>query len=176
MSFLLLPPLWILRRRRAALTNTRTQNLDGEPPVGLFTALCWTSSATAGDAACEKNCVVYGGSGNANGTFTLPTDMCTPTYTATSTTISSTTVVSPTSTVYPTSSITTVTTSTSSCPPLSTGTGTGGGSGGSGSGNGTYTAPPTKTSGPTTIPTAGASLNRVGGALAILGFAAAYLA
>jgi hypothetical protein len=155
-----------------------TDNLDGEPPVGLFTALCWTSGATAGDAACEKNCVVYGGSGNANGTFTLPADMCTPTFTATSTTVSSTTtVVSPTSTVYPTSSIT-ITTSASSCLTLSTATGTGGGSGGSGSGNGTYSGtaiPPTKT-GPTTIPTAGASVNQVGGALAILGFAAAYLA
>src|SRR3569833_1902065 len=106
MSFLLLPPLWILRRRRAALTNTRTQNLDGEPPVGLFTALCWTSSATAGDAACEKNYVVNGGSGNANVSYTMPTYMFTPSYTSTSTTISSTTVVSPTSTVYPTSSIT----------------------------------------------------------------------
>ncbi|KAG6359093.1 hypothetical protein INS49_012613 [Diaporthe citri] len=59
-------------------------NLDGEPPMGNTYSPCWQTSNTTGDAACSKNCVVYGGSGNFNGTFTLPADSCTPTYTATS--------------------------------------------------------------------------------------------
>ncbi|KAG8169015.1 hypothetical protein KVR01_001764 [Diaporthe batatas] len=44
---------------------------------------CNDTSNITGDAACSKNCVVYGSSGNANGTFTLPAEVCTPTYTAT---------------------------------------------------------------------------------------------
>ncbi|ROV96792.1 hypothetical protein VMCG_07848 [Cytospora schulzeri] len=64
-------------------------NLDGEPPQGLQFSPCWQTSNTTGDAACSKNCVVYGGSGNYDGTFTLPADECTPTYTATSSTASS---------------------------------------------------------------------------------------
>ncbi|KAK4153904.1 hypothetical protein C8A00DRAFT_14905 [Chaetomidium leptoderma] len=59
-----------------------TNNLAGQPPLGVKPALCWQTSPTSGDAACEKNCVVYGSSGNYNGTFTLPADACTPTYTA----------------------------------------------------------------------------------------------
>ncbi|ROV98503.1 hypothetical protein VSDG_04328 [Cytospora chrysosperma] len=63
-------------------------NLDGEPPLGLQYSPCWQTSNTTGDAACSKNCVVYGSSGNYNGTFTLPADECTPTYTATLSTVS----------------------------------------------------------------------------------------
>ncbi|KAH8651395.1 hypothetical protein BX600DRAFT_516965 [Xylariales sp. PMI_506] len=55
-------------------------NLAGEPPVGVNYAPCWETSITSGDAACSKDCIVYGDSGNANGTFTLPN--CTPTATA----------------------------------------------------------------------------------------------
>ncbi|KAK0741151.1 hypothetical protein B0T18DRAFT_432320 [Schizothecium vesticola] len=54
-------------------------NLAGEPPLGSANGgRCWQSSPTAGDAACEKNCVVYA----ATGSFTLPAAVCTPTYTA----------------------------------------------------------------------------------------------
>jgi hypothetical protein len=47
-------------------------NLAGEPPFGVNYSPCWQPSATSGQAACSKNCIVYGGSGNFNGTFTLP--------------------------------------------------------------------------------------------------------
>lgn len=77
-------------------------NLAGEPPLGVNFAPCWQTSETSGDAACSKNCIVYGGSGNYNGTFSLPADVCTPSYTATSSVASST--------AAPTSSVTTLTT------------------------------------------------------------------
>ncbi|KAK3945891.1 hypothetical protein QBC46DRAFT_62321 [Diplogelasinospora grovesii] len=86
-----------------------SDNLSGEPPVGNSIALCWQTSTTSGDAACEKNCVVYGGSGNANGTFTLPEDECKPTYTA-----SSTSSATATSTSTSTSEGTTATSTSSS--------------------------------------------------------------
>lgn len=66
-----------------------TNNLAGQPPLGVQPARCWQSSPTAGDAACEKNCVVYGSSGNHDGTFTLPRNVCTPYYTPNATTIAS---------------------------------------------------------------------------------------
>lgn len=50
------------------------QNLAGQPPLGNHPALCHQSSPTAGDAACEKNCVVYPASGKP---FTLPASECT---------------------------------------------------------------------------------------------------
>ncbi|KAL1837566.1 hypothetical protein VTJ49DRAFT_3647 [Mycothermus thermophilus] len=60
-----------------------SNNLSGQPPIGaIYPARCWQSSDEAGDAACEKNCVVYGDSGNYPDTFTLPEDVCTPYYTA----------------------------------------------------------------------------------------------
>ncbi|OBT80660.1 hypothetical protein VF21_00302 [Pseudogymnoascus sp. 05NY08] len=52
-------------------------NLAGEPPVGVQPSLCYAPELHS--AACVKNCIVYGGSGNLNGTFPLPTDVCTPT-------------------------------------------------------------------------------------------------
>lgn len=67
-------------------------NLAGYPPMGVQPAQCWQSTETAGDAACSKNCIVYGASGKANGTFTLPD--CTPYYTATSSTVAPTTTPS----------------------------------------------------------------------------------
>ncbi|KAM7199249.1 hypothetical protein V8F20_005851 [Naviculisporaceae sp. PSN 640] len=92
-----------------------SDNLAGEPPRGLTTALCHQTDNVEGDAACEKNCVVYGGSGNGKGTFTLPAEICTPTYTATSSsaTATSTSTSSPS---YPTTSIET-STSTTEYPP-----------------------------------------------------------
>ena len=35
-------------------------NLDGEFPVGLSSSECYQTSPTSGDAACAKNCIVYG--------------------------------------------------------------------------------------------------------------------
>ncbi|KJZ68713.1 hypothetical protein HIM_11891 [Hirsutella minnesotensis 3608] len=49
-------------------------NLSGYPPSGGV-AECWESAKGAGDAACQKNCVVY-----AESPFTLPSDQCTPSY------------------------------------------------------------------------------------------------
>lgn len=175
-----------------------SDNLDGEPPVGDFPALCWETSATSGDAACEKNCIVYA----ANGTFTLPTSECTPTFTASSTSASSTS--SPSGGSGASSTPTTTTTSTTTSPSgvcsgtFSVTTSSVGsmstGSGGSGGGNGTLSTQtqsqsqessgssatntpiqPSSTTGVLTVPTAGAAANSVGGALAVLGLAAAYL-
>ncbi|KAM3466103.1 hypothetical protein MY5147_008044 [Beauveria neobassiana] len=52
-------------------------NVSGYPPAGGV-AECWESSRDAGDAACQKNCVVY-----AENPFTLPADKCTPSATET---------------------------------------------------------------------------------------------
>ncbi|TIC92587.1 hypothetical protein CH35J_010464 [Colletotrichum higginsianum] len=108
-----------------------TNNLAGQFPVGVQPALCWQSQPQAGDAACEKNCVVY-----ADRPFRLPAAVCTPYATPSGT-------AAPTTT-YPfgpfpsanngTSSRTTALSSTVRFPsssrvtsaPRSTGTGTGG--------------------------------------------------
>jgi len=139
-------------------------NLDGEPPFGLSDSPCWQPSATSGQAACSKNCIVYGGSGNFNGTFTLPN--CTP----------STTVTTASATV-PSSSGTGV-------GPISTGSAPTGGSSIS-IGNGTTVASPTKSGsatatpvGPTTsgppVFTGAAVANQAGAVLAVGGLLAAY--
>ncbi|KAM3509013.1 hypothetical protein MY11210_006508 [Beauveria gryllotalpidicola] len=52
-------------------------SVSGYPPAGGV-AECWQSSRDAGDAACQKNCVVY-----AEDPFTLPADKCTPSATQT---------------------------------------------------------------------------------------------
>ncbi|KAM0665931.1 hypothetical protein ACQRIU_005275 [Beauveria bassiana] len=52
-------------------------NVSGYPPAGGV-AECWESSRDAGDAACQKNCVVY-----AENPITLPADKCTPSATET---------------------------------------------------------------------------------------------
>jgi hypothetical protein len=77
-------------------------NLAGQPPLGSGGALCYQSSPEAGDAACEKNCVVYAPSS----TFTLPASLCKPTYTATSQSLSTTIIIE---TPYPTHSLSTTT-------------------------------------------------------------------
>jgi len=177
-----------------------SQNLAGEPPVGNTPALCYQTSADAGDAACEKNCVVYGGSGNGNGTFTLPASICQPSVTGSDISSMPTPTSTSTSTSvegYPTATTiidsTPVTTSTYVQP-----TATGGNGGGVGGGNGTCTTcggssgsssgvgggssgEPTKTpvqpttTSPTTVPTAGASANKAGGVVAALGLLGVYL-
>ncbi|KAM3500004.1 hypothetical protein MY10362_006795 [Beauveria mimosiformis] len=54
-------------------------NVSGYPPPPAGgVAECWESSRDAGDAACQKNCVVY-----AKDPFTLPADKCTPSATQT---------------------------------------------------------------------------------------------
>ncbi|KAL1875384.1 hypothetical protein Daus18300_003123 [Diaporthe australafricana] len=93
-------------------------NLAGEPPSGVQYSPCWQSSNTTGDAACSKNCVVYGGSGNYNGTFTLPAKDCTPTYTATSSSSITTTATTLTQ------SVTVSTSQASTSPKSDTTTGT----------------------------------------------------
>ncbi|KAK1995471.1 hypothetical protein LX36DRAFT_162093 [Colletotrichum falcatum] len=50
-----------------------TNNLAGQFPLGVQPALCWQSQPQAGDAACEKNCIVY-----ASQPFRLPSSVCTP--------------------------------------------------------------------------------------------------
>ncbi|KAG0652755.1 hypothetical protein D0Z07_0092, partial [Hyphodiscus hymeniophilus] len=82
-------------------------NLSGEPPFDVWYAPCWQTSTTSGDAACSKNCVVYGASGNANGTFTLPD--CTPEDPISSSTTASSLLSSSTS--ISTTSATAITTS-----------------------------------------------------------------
>ncbi|KAK5987074.1 hypothetical protein PT974_11192 [Cladobotryum mycophilum] len=64
-----------------------SDNVHGYPPLGGL-AECFESAKEAGDAACQKNCVVY-----AQPSFTLPASECKPSYTATPT--------GPPSTYYP---------------------------------------------------------------------------
>ncbi|KAG4436771.1 hypothetical protein IFR05_007746 [Cadophora sp. M221] len=64
-------------------------NLAGYFPFGVRSSQCWQSSPTSGIAACAKNCIVQGGSGTYNGTFTLPN--CTPIPQSSSSASSSTT-------------------------------------------------------------------------------------
>ncbi|OBT99851.1 hypothetical protein VE01_02241 [Pseudogymnoascus verrucosus] len=63
-------------------------NLAGEPPVGVQPTLCYAPQLHS--AACVKNCIVYGGSGNLDGTFPLPKDPTTTTEEPTATTITHT--------------------------------------------------------------------------------------
>lgn len=173
-----------------------SNNLVGQPPVGVYPALCWQPSADSGEAACEKNCVVYGSSGNFPGTFTLPPDVCTPTYHPTTTTTPHQTTTHPHHTTYPTTTKThtyihsnttktytythtkgpyhngtTITYSkTTKTYPHTTETYS----------DTTVTIPPTTATGTETAPpvsTAGAALNRGGamGALAAVGVVVGYL-
>ncbi|WDK20297.1 hypothetical protein CGRA01v4_11584 [Colletotrichum graminicola] len=57
-----------------------TNNLAGQFPFGVQPALCWQSQPRSGDAACEKNCIVY-----ASQPFRLPPSVCTPYATASGT-------------------------------------------------------------------------------------------
>ncbi|KAK1970393.1 hypothetical protein LY78DRAFT_570046 [Colletotrichum sublineola] len=173
-----------------------TNNLAGQFPLGVQPALCWQSQPQAGDAACEKNCIVY-----ASQPFQLPSSVCTPYATASGTgagptvtfpvgpprpsvsngTISRTTARFPSSVRLPS------TTRLPSSAPRPTGTG------GAPSFSGNGTAPstrgassgslsatrtpisPSSSFGPVTVSTAGAVQNAAG-YLAVAGIVAAYLA
>jgi len=85
-------------------------NLDGEFPQGDSFSPCWAKSPSSGIAACSKNCVVYGGSGDLD-TFTLPN--CVPSVTATTITATATgTATASGSTIWNSSNGTSVTTTT----------------------------------------------------------------
>jgi hypothetical protein len=155
---------------------TWKQNLAGAPPLGVQPALCYQSSPTAGDAACEKNCVVYG----ASSSFTLPAAVCTPYYTATSSIAASTssTPTKPTTTTTWSQSASQSATATDECetttmttstvhptypPPPPHGN------------NSTVTSHPTGTTTPPPVATGAGAVNNAAGALAALGLVAAYL-
>lgn len=174
-----------------------SDNVAGYPPLGGV-AECYQSSETAGDAACQKNCVVY-----AQPSFTLPASQCTPSFTASATasvatTLSSSVVESSSvSVIYTTVVNGTVTTtvpcttvpvvpSTTPAGPVKTttpagpaGTGVpppppppaGGNNGTAPSGTNTPVGP--TSAGPSTIPTNAAVANRATGALAVMGLVAA---
>lgn len=155
-----------------------SDNLAGEPPVGNTPALCWQTDENSGDAACEKNCVVYGGSGNHDGDFTLPADVCTPTFTASQPTATNSTGGHGTGTSTGGHGTGTGIPSTSTSVPSRNETATGTHTGPN---TGTHTGTlitPTKTTGPTiptSAPTAGARANAAAGVLAAVGIAAACL-
>ncbi|KAJ6787672.1 hypothetical protein PWT90_08370 [Aphanocladium album] len=175
-----------------------SDNVSGYPPAGGI-AECWESSRDAGDAACQKNCVVY-----ADKPFTLAADKCTPSGTQTGTsapptststgTTSTTTTSTPitSSTLSHSSSTATLSTTTTtqittlSPPPPGTGISTS-----THGGNSTVTTPPVSSSGgsiitktttvggkPTTTPPANpnnAAANGAMGGLLALGLAVAAL-
>ncbi|KAK3301318.1 uncharacterized protein B0H64DRAFT_438402 [Chaetomium fimeti] len=166
-----------------------SNNLAGQPPIGNHPALCHQSSPTAGDAACEKNCVVYPGSGEP---FTLPASECTVDGGAEPTT--TITYINPgptTETAEPTTTITFIdpAPTTETAEPTTTitfinpGPSTEAGESGASTfttamvnpgSNGTATG--TRTGGPgLPVSTAGAVANQVAGTLAVLGGIAAML-
>lgn len=151
-------------------TNAVRQNLAGEPPVGDTPALCWQTDGERGDAACEKNCVVFGSSGNANGTFTLPPAICTPSRTANFTALPTKVIGGGGTGVtgLPTPSPNRTTVSETSIGPV---TKIGGATG--------QPIPPTRTAEASILPTRGsgarAKANTAAGALALVGLAAVYL-
>ncbi|KAL6699151.1 hypothetical protein J3F84DRAFT_365066 [Trichoderma pleuroticola] len=176
-----------------------SDNVAGYPPLGGV-AECWQSTETSGDAACQKNCVVYAQPSS----FTLAASQCTPSFTASATSAPATTlsssVVGPTdsssvSVIYTTivNGTVTVTVPCSTVPvgptstpgPVITTTPTGpigtgippppppppANNGTAPSGTNTPVGP--TSAGPSTIPTNAAVANRATGALAIMGLVAA---
>ncbi|RFU25620.1 hypothetical protein B7463_g10733, partial [Scytalidium lignicola] len=145
-------------------------NLVGEPPVGNSgTAECWTPGPNTGLAACEKNGIVYGSSGNVNGTFPVPSGNSTaPSQTSSTIAVGGTT----------TSTFGTAVASGTGAPgPIANGTSAPGGGSGTGSG-GSPTNTPVGPSGTSTPPQEtgnSAVANRAGSALAAVGLLAAYL-
>lgn len=142
-----------------------TDNLAGEPPLGVNAALCWQSSDTAGDAACEKDCIVYPEQSGRQ-PFSLTGGNCPSNATNNGTTASSAPFVPSTSAAattvppYPTNTTGTLGPGPTSPYPTNT-TGTG------------MPVPPTGTSTASPVPTAGASHNGIA-ALAVAGIVAAY--
>lgn len=163
-----------------------SDNVAGYPPLGGV-AECWQSTETSGDAACQKNCVVYAQPSS----FTLAASQCTPSFTASATSAPATTLSSAVATgsasasvIYTTVVNGTVTT-TVPCTTL-TGTPTTTPAGPAGTGvpppppanngtapSGTNTPVGPTSSGPSTIPTNAAVANRATGALAVMGLVAA---
>ncbi len=83
------------------------QSLYRKFPEGISLSPCFQTSAYSGDAACTKNCVIYGSSGNYNGSSSVLSD-CVPGATPTSSPAISSTLVT---------TITYSNTSTSTAPP-----------------------------------------------------------
>ncbi|KAI5460230.1 hypothetical protein BGZ63DRAFT_465611 [Mariannaea sp. PMI_226] len=150
-------------------------NLAGQPPLG-GSALCYQSSANAGDAACAKNCVVYGNDGTGS---TLPASVCTSNPSVVSVSIQSAAsthaatlarATSTTAAIVPSTSQETTTSSTTASASSTSG------SENPSSANSTPKSPSTSaTSGAVPIPTSGAAAHKVGGGLAAIGLIAAYL-
>ncbi|KAL7929634.1 hypothetical protein V8C35DRAFT_176403 [Trichoderma chlorosporum] len=76
-----------------------SDNVAGYPPLGGV-AECWSTTETSGDAACQKNCVVY-----AQPSFTLPASQCTPSASVSIATASATAPVTWTSSAADSSSV-----------------------------------------------------------------------
>ncbi|KAL7921814.1 hypothetical protein ACQKWADRAFT_114574 [Trichoderma austrokoningii] len=173
-----------------------SDNVAGYPPLGGV-AECWESTKTAGDAACQKNCVVYAQPSS----FTLPASQCTPSATI-SATVSATTAPqtsAPGTVIYTTTVVNGTVTLTVPCttaaatsvtgivipPPITpsvpvvtpTGTGVPPPAGGNQTAPGGSNTPvgPTSTGTPPPIPTGGAVANRATGALVAMGLVAVYL-
>ncbi|KAI9644074.1 hypothetical protein NHQ30_007426 [Ciborinia camelliae] len=97
-------------------------NLAGFFPFGVNYSPCWETSDKSGDAACSKNCIVQGSSGNFNGTFTLPDCTPIPNPSSTSSLNGSTTITSTATTTQVIGSITEVITFTTTFCPTNTST------------------------------------------------------
>ncbi|KXH46270.1 hypothetical protein CSIM01_09878 [Colletotrichum simmondsii] len=113
-----------------------TNNLAGQFPLGVNPSLCWMSQPYSGDAACEKNCVVYA----SPSPFQLPPSVCTPYASGTGTGTGY--VPRPTYPIGPPPRSSGNGTMTSTAgPSRPTGTGGGGGTGGGPAPSGNGTAP-----------------------------------
>ncbi|OHE91554.1 hypothetical protein CORC01_13151 [Colletotrichum orchidophilum] len=174
-----------------------TDNLAGQFPLGVNPSLCWMSQPYSGDAACEKNCVVYA----SPSPFQLPPSVCTPyasgTGTGTGYVPRPTYPIGPpprhtngTSTFGPSSSAVRPT-GTGGSGPAPSGNGTAptsrsGGGGGSRPGSPTTTPgsspsgtrtpiPPSGTiTNPSSVPTGAAAVQNSVGSLVVAGIIAAY--
>ncbi|KAH8130569.1 hypothetical protein FP744_10003841 [Trichoderma asperellum] len=174
-----------------------SDNVAGYPPAGGV-AECWQSGPLVGDAACQKNCVVYAQPSS----FTLPASQCTPSAVVSSGSGSPTTLATapqtsaPSTIVYTTTVVNGTVTLTVPCttaeatsatvvvpPPITptvtppTGTGApppppAGGNQTAPTGSNTPVGP--TTTGPHVVPTNAAGSNRATGALAVMGLVAAY--
>lgn len=77
-----------------------SNNLSGQPPAGVKSALCYQPDALSGEAACVKNCIAYYDDGHAQ---LLPASICTPSNPEL---ITSTIIADPFPTAEPTTTIT----------------------------------------------------------------------
>jgi len=117
-----------------------TDNLAGQPPLGVNPALCYESSPTAGDAACEKNCILYP-EGPGSSPSQLPASECTASGSGGGGNTTATATATASVTASPSMSMSVPGNGTVIPPPTGTGTGvgptaTGGGGGGGGGGSG----------------------------------------